>query len=107
MEIPELNYDERGLLPAIVQEASTGEVLMLAYVNSEALRITLETGYAHYWSRSRRKLWKKGETSGCLQEVKEVFYDCDSDTLLYKVFQRGAGACHTGERTCFYRRIER
>ncbi|MDA8170066.1 MAG: phosphoribosyl-AMP cyclohydrolase [Nitrospiraceae bacterium] len=104
--LPELKYDEKGLIPAIVQEADTGEVLMLAYMNSESIRMTLESGYTHFWSRSRQKFWKKGETSGCLQEVKDVFYDCDSDTLLVKVKQHGAGACHTGERTCFFRRLE-
>jgi phosphoribosyl-AMP cyclohydrolase len=100
-----LKYDERGLIPAVVQEASTGEVLMVAYMNRESLRMTLESGYTHFWSRSRKKFWKKGETSGNVQEVREVLYDCDADTLLVKVKQHGKGACHTGERTCFYRRV--
>lgn len=106
MDLDELKYDEKGLIPAIVQEARTGEVLMLAYMNKNSLEMTLNTGYTHFWSRSRQKYWKKGETSGCLQEVKEVCYDCDSDTLLVKVLQHGEGACHTGERTCFYRSIQ-
>lgn len=105
MDIDGLKYDERGLIPAVVQEASTGEVLMVAYMNRESLRMTLETGYTHFWSRSRKKFWKKGETSGNVQEVREVLYDCDADTLLVKVKQHGKGACHTGERTCFYRRV--
>jgi len=104
-EIPELKFDENGLIPAVVQEAGTGEVLMVAYMDGKALELTLETGYTHFWSRSRKKYWKKGETSGNVQEVKEVFYDCDEDTLLVKVKQHGPGACHTGERTCFYRKI--
>jgi phosphoribosyl-AMP cyclohydrolase len=105
MDTGELKYDERGLIPAIVQEAETGEVMMLAYMNETSLRMTLQSGYAHFWSRSRGKYWKKGETSGNVQEVKEVLYDCDADTLLLKVVQHGRGACHTGERTCFYRTI--
>lgn len=104
--IPKLKYDENGLLPAIVQQHDTGEVLMLAYMNETSLKQTVESGFTHFWSRSRQKYWKKGETSGCMQEVKEVLYDCDADTLLVKVHQRGKGACHTGERNCFYRNIE-
>jgi len=104
--IPELKYDEKGLIPAIVQDAENGDVLMMAYMNESSLKMTLETGFTHFWSRSRQKYWKKGETSGCVQEVREICYDCDSDTLLIKVKQRGAGACHTGSRTCFYRKIE-
>ena len=104
--IPELRYDDKGLLPAIVQDVASGEVLMLAYMNQRSLEMTLETGYTHFWSRSRQKYWKKGETSGHVQEVKEILYDCDADTLLVKVIQHGSGACHTGNRTCFYRRIE-
>jgi len=103
--IPELKYDEKGLIPAIVQDAENGDVLMMAYMNESSLKMTLETGYTHFWSRSRQKYWKKGETSGCLQEVREICYDCDSDTLLIKVKQQGAGACHTGTRTCFYRKL--
>ncbi|MDA8170580.1 MAG: phosphoribosyl-AMP cyclohydrolase [Nitrospiraceae bacterium] len=104
-QLPELKYDEKGLIPAIVQEAGTGEVLMMAYMNRESLRMTLDSGYTHFWSRSRQKYWKKGETSGCTQQVQAVFYDCDQDTLLVKVKQAGGGACHTGERTCFFRKI--
>lgn len=105
MEIPELKYDEKGLIPAIVQDINTGEVLMMAYMNKKSLEMTVNTGYTHFWSRSRQKYWKKGETSGNLQEVKEILYDCDSDTLLVKVIQHGNGACHTGNRTCFYRKL--
>jgi len=105
MGIPELKFDDKGLIPAVVQEADTGEVMMVAYMDKRAVELTLETGYTHFWSRSRQKYWKKGETSGSVQEVREVLYDCDADTLLVKVKQHGKGACHTGERTCFYRRL--
>lgn len=104
--LKDIKFDSNGLVPAIVQEADTGEVLMLAYMNAESIRMTLESGYTHYWSRSRQKYWKKGETSGCLQEVRELLYDCDGDTLLVRVKQLGQGACHTGERTCFFRKLE-
>ncbi|TAJ44850.1 phosphoribosyl-AMP cyclohydrolase [Methanofollis fontis] len=100
----DLNYTH-GLIPVIVQEAETDEVLMLAWANDEALRLTRESGFAHYWSRSRQKIWKKGEESGNLQRVIEIRVDCDADTLLYRVEQRGA-ACHTGHHSCFYRDIE-
>jgi len=103
--IPELKYDDKGLIPAIIQDAVNNEVLMLAYMDKKALRMTLETGLTHFWSRSRQKYWKKGETSGNVQEVKEIFYDCDEDTLLVKVVLKGKGACHTGNRTCFFRSI--
>lgn len=105
MDIKDLKYDDNGLIPTIAQEVNTAEVMMLAYMNAESLRMTLDTGYAHYWSRSRQEFWKKGATSGELQEVKEVLYDCDADTLLIKVIQHGGGACHTGNRTCFYRSL--
>ncbi|HEB01804.1 MAG TPA: phosphoribosyl-AMP cyclohydrolase [Nitrospirae bacterium] len=105
-DLKDIKFDSKGLVPAIVQEADTGEVLMLAYMNAESIRMTLESGYAHYWSRSRQKYWKKGETSGCLQELRELLYDCDGDTLLVRVKQHGRGACHTGERTCFFRKLE-
>jgi len=105
--VPELKYDEKGLIPAIIQDAVNGDVLMLAYMNSSSLQMTIETGYTHFWSRSRQKYWKKGESSGHLQEVKEMFYDCDADTLLIKVNQIGGIACHTGSRSCFFNRIER
>jgi phosphoribosyl-AMP cyclohydrolase len=93
------------LIPAVAQDWKTGEVLMLAYMNSIALSKTLETGVAHYWSRSRGKLWRKGETSGNEQIVKEILIDCDEDAILLKVEQRG-GACHTGYRSCFYRTLD-
>ena len=96
-----------GLLPAIAQDADTGQVLMLAWMNREALQRTLETGQATYWSRSRRRLWRKGEESGHTQTVREIRADCDGDTLLLKVEQQGGIACHTGRRACFYNRLER
>lgn len=92
-----------GLIPAIAQDAVTGEVLMMAYVNRESWEATLATGIAHYWSRSRNKLWKKGESSGNVQEVTEIRVDCDADCVLLKVRQIGDAACHTGHRSCFYR----
>jgi len=95
-----------GLLPAIAQDAQTGDVLMLAYMNQAAWEATLETGNATYYSRSRKELWVKGSTSGHLQIVKEVRIDCDEDTILLKVEQIGGAACHTGHRTCFFRRVE-
>jgi phosphoribosyl-AMP cyclohydrolase len=102
-----LNFDKMGgLIPAIVQEFRTGEVLMMAYMNRESWGLTLETGIAHYWSRSRDKLWKKGETSGHIQEVKEIRIDCDGDCILLKVNQVGKAACHTGYRSCFYTVVE-
>jgi len=106
MKLPELKFDEKGLIPAVIQEIDTKEVLMVAYMDEEALKRTIESGYTHFWSRSRKTYWKKGETSGNVQEVKEIYYDCDSDTLLVMVKQHGQGACHTGNRTCFYRKIE-
>lgn len=102
--LPEINYDDRGLVPAIVQDAATGEVLMLAWVNDEALNKTIESGTTWFWSRSREELWNKGATSGNLQHVVEIRYDCDEDTLLYRVTPDGP-ACHTGERSCFYRTV--
>ncbi|RLA75863.1 MAG: phosphoribosyl-AMP cyclohydrolase [Deltaproteobacteria bacterium] len=95
-----------GLIPAVVQDYETGEVLMVAFMNEEAWRKTLETGKATYWSRSRRELWTKGATSGNFQEVKEIYIDCDNDTVLLKVIQHGGAACHTGYRSCFFRRLE-
>lgn len=103
--ICQLKYDEKGLIPAITQDYKTDEVLMLAYMNAESLKKTLETGKVHYYSRSRQKLWLKGETSGHYQNVKSISMDCDGDTLLLKVEQIDA-ACHTGHRSCFYRKIE-
>ena len=95
----------QGLVPAIVQDWKTGEVLMIAYMNAESWAKTQETGKACFWSRSRQKLWLKGETSGHVQLVKEIYLDCDNDALLLKVEQVGGAACHTGYRTCFYRQI--
>ena len=100
----EIKYDANGLIPAIVQDAETSEVLMLAYMNAESLRVTLESGETWFWSRSRRELWHKGATSGNIQRVVEIRVDCDSDTLLIRV-QPAGPACHTGERSCFYRGI--
>lgn len=104
--IDNLKYDEKGLIPAIIQEESSGEILMLAYMNEESLKKTIESGYTNFWSRSRQAFWLKGETSGDVQEVKEILMDCDKDTLLVKVVQHGKGACHTGKRTCFYRSVD-
>ena len=94
-----------GLIPVIVQDVDTNEVLMLAYMNEEALKLTQQTGYAHYFSRSRNKIWKKGESSGHTQEVKDILIDCDNDTILLKVKQNGV-ACHTGRKSCFFTRLE-
>ncbi len=105
--LPTLKYDEKGLIPAIVQDIENGDVLMMAYMNETSLQATLDTGYTHFWSRSRQEYWKKGATSGDLQEVKELWYDCDADTVLVKVKQLGKGACHTGNRTCFFTKIEK
>ena len=102
----EPNFEKgKGLVPVIVQEWQTNEVLMLAYMNREAWSNTLTTGIATYWSRSRNTLWLKGESSGNVQQVKEIFIDCDDDTVLLKVEQVGGAACHTGYRSCFYRRL--
>jgi phosphoribosyl-AMP cyclohydrolase len=100
----DIKWDERGLVPAIVQDAQSGVVLMLAYMNEEALRLTMETGEAHFWSRSRKELWHKGATSGNVQRVREILIDCDADTILLKVDPAGP-ACHTGETSCFYRTL--
>lgn len=95
-----------GLVPAIVQDDETGEVLMLAYMNEEAWNKTLASGKAHYWSRSRQKLWIKGETSGHIQEIQAIYVDCDLDTVVLKVHQVGGAACHEGYPSCFYRKVE-
>jgi len=104
--IPELKYDEKRLIPAIIQDVEDNEVLMLAYMDRTALEKTIQTGKTHFWSRSRQKYWMKGETSGNVQVVREILYDCDEDALLIKVEQIGDIACHTGHRSCFYRGIE-
>lgn len=98
-------YDAHGLVAAIAQDSTTHEVLMLAWMNAEALEQTLTTGQAHYWSRSRGELWHKGATSGAIQHVHEIRIDCDQDAIVLMVTQDGAGACHTGRASCFYRRI--
>lgn len=100
-----LKFDENGLIPAVMQDYKNNEVLMVAYMNDEAVRKTLETKKAHFYSRSRMKLWLKGESSGHIQKVKELRFDCDADCLLIKVEQVG-GACHTGYRSCFYRKLK-
>ena len=94
-----------GLLPVVVQEVASGEVLMLAYMNEEALNLSLETGFAHYFSRTKNRIWKKGEQSGNVQKIKYAYLDCDNDTLLIKVEQQGGAACHTGAKSCFFRKI--
>lgn len=103
-----LNFEKSHdkLLPAIVQDYTTNEVLMLAYINKLAWEKTLETGKAHYWSRSRSQLWLKGETSGHVQLIHEILVDCDDDTVVYKVEQLGGAACHTGHRSCFFRKLK-
>ena len=103
--LDKVKFDENGLIPAVVQDYKNGDVLMVAYMNRESLEKTLAVGKTCFWSRSRQKFWIKGESSGHTQEVKEVFIDCDMDTLLFKVDQKVA-ACHTGYRGCFYRKIE-
>jgi len=104
MNIDDLKYNEQGLIPAIVQDNDTGKVLMMAWMSRESLALSLSTGKATYWSRSRKKLWVKGESSGNYQTVIRILYDCDADTLLVIVKQNGP-ACHTGSETCFYREL--
>jgi phosphoribosyl-AMP cyclohydrolase len=102
-----LDFDKnRGLIPTIVQDYQSGEVLMLAYMNNEAWKTSLNTGNATYFSRSRQKLWVKGETSGNVQLIKEIRIDCDNDTVLLKVEQLGGAACHTGHKSCFFKKVE-
>ncbi len=103
--LDKVKFDDKGLVPAVIQDYKNGEVLMVAYMNRESLEKTLSLGKTCFWSRSRQQFWIKGESSGHIQEVKEVFIDCDMDTLLFKVDQKVA-ACHTGYRGCFYRKIE-
>lgn len=102
-QLEAVKYNADGLVTAIAQDVDTKDVLMLAWMNAESLRMTLEEGRMVYWSRSRQELWRKGDTSGDRQFVREAFYDCDGDALLFLVEQEGKGACHTGERSCFYR----
>jgi phosphoribosyl-AMP cyclohydrolase/phosphoribosyl-ATP pyrophosphohydrolase/phosphoribosyl-AMP cyclohydrolase len=104
IKLPELEYDERGLIPCVVQDATSGDVLMMAWMNKESIELTLKTKQTWFWSRSRSELWNKGATSGNTQELIELFYDCDADTLLAKVNPAGP-ACHTGAKTCFYRKL--
>lgn len=104
--LDDIKFDKNGLVPAIVQESETGEVLMMAYMNREAIELTLKTGRTHFYSRSRKRLWSKGETSGNIQSVDELFTDCDRDTILIMVRQKGA-ACHEGYKSCFYRKLEK
>lgn len=100
--VDSVQFNEKGLVPTIAQDVRTGEIRMLAYMNEEALRKTKDTGYVHYWSRSREELWKKGATSGELQEVVSLRTDCDKDAILVLIRQKGGGACHTGSRNCFF-----
>jgi len=100
-----VRYGPDGLVPAIVQEAATGQVLMMAWMSPESLQLTLEEERTVFWSRSRQELWRKGETSGEVQRVREAYYDCDADALLFVVDQEGGGACHTGAHSCFFRRF--
>jgi phosphoribosyl-AMP cyclohydrolase/phosphoribosyl-ATP pyrophosphohydrolase/phosphoribosyl-AMP cyclohydrolase len=102
-QLAAVKYDSNGLVPCIAQDVATKDVLMMAWMNAETLSMTLDEGRMVYWSRSRREVWRKGDTSGDRQFVREAFYDCDGDTLLFLVEQEGKGACHTGEYSCFYR----
>lgn len=102
-ELEAIRYDDEGLVPAIVQDEATRSVLMMAWMNAETLALTLQEGRTVFWSRSRQEIWRKGETSGERQWVREAYYDCDADTLLFVVEQEGGGACHTGAYSCFFR----
>jgi len=104
--IDDLRWNEQGLIPAIAQDSETGKVLMLAWMNAESLRLTIDEGIAVYWSRSRKALWRKGETSGHQQRVKEIRLDCDQDALVLSVEQVGGIACHTGRNSCFYLKLQ-
>ncbi|MEZ5218113.1 MAG: phosphoribosyl-AMP cyclohydrolase [Ilumatobacteraceae bacterium] len=104
-QLASVKYDANGLVPAIAQDVQTKAILMMAWMNAETLRMTLDEGRMVYWSRSRQEVWRKGDTSGDRQFVQEAFYDCDADALLFLVEQEGKGACHTGEYSCFYRRF--
>ncbi len=102
-QLAAVTYNDDGLVPAVVQDAGTGRVLMMAWMNAETLSLTLDEGRTVFWSRSRREIWRKGDTSGAVQRVREAYYDCDGDTLLFVVDQEGEGACHTGAFSCFFR----
>jgi len=104
--LAQVRFDADGLIPAIAQDADDGTVLMVAWMNAESLAETVASGYAVYWSRSRRKLWRKGEESGHQQQVREIRLDCDADVLLLKIAQQGGIACHTGRRSCFFQRLD-
>ena len=105
LQLDELDFSKlKGMIPVVAQSSETGEVLIQAYANLEAVKLTQFSGYAHYWSRSRGKLWKKGETSGNLQKIEKILVDCDADALVYQVLQKGP-ACHIGEGSCFYREL--
>jgi phosphoribosyl-AMP cyclohydrolase/phosphoribosyl-ATP pyrophosphohydrolase/phosphoribosyl-AMP cyclohydrolase len=104
-ELAGIGYDAHGLVPAIAQDVATRQILMMAWMNAETLRMTLDEGRMVYWSRSRQEVWRKGDTSGDRQFVREAYYDCDADVLLFLVEQEGKGACHTGEYSCFYRKF--
>ena len=101
-----IDWSKNSLIPVVTQELDSGKVLMLAYINKEALELTCDTNLAHYYSRSRKKIWKKGESSGNIQHVKEIYLDCDLDTILLKVIQDGEAACHTGRKSCFFNRVD-
>ena len=104
--VTEVAFDDQGLIPAIAQDATTGQILMVAWMNAESLAETAQTGRAVFWSRSRKRLWRKGEESGFVQQVREIRLDCDGDVILLKVEQIGGIACHTGRASCFYRRLD-
>jgi len=104
--LDEIHFDDKGLVPAIAQDAETGDILMMAWMNRQSLALTAEKMQAVYWSRSRGKLWYKGEESGHVQQVEAIYFDCDEDVILLKVKQHGGIACHTGRRSCFYRKLE-
>src|SRR5947209_11298839 len=101
-----LKFDRQGLIPTVIQDDRTDEVLMVAFMNEEALHLTRETGYTHFFSRSRNAIWRKGEQSGNVQEVRDILVNCEENSLLIKVIQHGAGACHMGYRSCYYRRLQ-
>lgn len=103
--LDDIHWNEAGLLPVIAQEVGSGKILMMAWMNRESLRLTFENGTAVYWSRSRQRLWRKGEESGHVQQVRDIRLDCDKDTLLIKIEQAGGIACHTGRKSCFYKQL--
>lgn len=100
-----LKFDRQGLIPTVIQDDTTGEVLMVAFMNEEALKLTRNTGYTHFFSRSRNAIWRKGEKSGNVQEVRDIFVNCEENSLLIRIVQHGEAACHEGYRSCYYRRL--